>query len=181
MIYLLIANEADVRECKRDIAKRAQPSVPCIVLVSQIFSLQKISQESWTIQEKVQRGEGWGVPRIYFLRKPLSRTGNFRENKLSPLEILLTCMTPLLVDPLEFPHVLSSVPLEILCPQTPWKFLNFSALVLMNYFVVKKRVQRVPECKKTDISFHRLLKIHILHITFTKKSVHETFLLVLFI
>ena len=132
-------------------------------------------------KKKCKEEKGGGYHGYTFLRKPLSRTGNFRENKLSPLEILLTCMTPLLVDPLEFPHVLSSVPLEILCPQPPWKFLNFSALVLMNYFVVKKRVQRVPECKKTDISFHRLLKIHILHITFTKKSVHETFLLVLFI
>ena len=28
-------------------------------------------------------------------------------------------MAPLLVDPLEFPHALSSVPLEILCPQSP--------------------------------------------------------------
>ena len=33
MIYLLIANEADLQEHKRDIAKRAQPSVLCIVLV----------------------------------------------------------------------------------------------------------------------------------------------------
>ena len=29
----------------------------------------------------------------------------------------------------------------------------------MNYFVVKKRVQRVPEDKKTGISFDRLLKM----------------------
>ena len=33
MIYLLIANEADLQEDKRDIAKRAQPSVLCIALV----------------------------------------------------------------------------------------------------------------------------------------------------
>ena len=33
MIYLLIANEADLQEHERDIAKRAQPSVLCIVLV----------------------------------------------------------------------------------------------------------------------------------------------------
>ena len=43
MIYLLIANEADLQEHKRDIAKRAQRSVICIVLVFKIFSLQKIS------------------------------------------------------------------------------------------------------------------------------------------
>ena len=39
MIYLLIANEADLQEHKRDIAKRAQSSV----LVFYIFNLQKIS------------------------------------------------------------------------------------------------------------------------------------------
>ena len=33
MIYLLIANEADLQEHERDIAKKAQPSVLCIVLV----------------------------------------------------------------------------------------------------------------------------------------------------
>ena len=43
MIYLLIAIKADLQEHKRDIAKRAQPSVLCIVLVFYIFSLQKIS------------------------------------------------------------------------------------------------------------------------------------------
>ena len=54
MIYLLIANEADLQEHERDIAKRAQPSVLCVVLVFQIFSLQKIYQESWVIPEKIQ-------------------------------------------------------------------------------------------------------------------------------
>ena len=33
MIYLLTAHEADLQEHKRDIAKRAQPSVLCIALV----------------------------------------------------------------------------------------------------------------------------------------------------
>ena len=33
IIYLLIANEADLQEHERDIAKRAQPSVLCVVLV----------------------------------------------------------------------------------------------------------------------------------------------------
>ena len=33
MIHLLIANEADLQEYERDIAKTAQPSVLCIVLV----------------------------------------------------------------------------------------------------------------------------------------------------
>ena len=33
MNYLLIANEADLQEHKRDIAERAQPSIVCIVLV----------------------------------------------------------------------------------------------------------------------------------------------------
>ena len=33
MIYLLIANEAELQEHKRDTAKRAQLSVRCIVLV----------------------------------------------------------------------------------------------------------------------------------------------------
>ena len=51
MIYLLIANEVDLQEHERDIAKRAQPSVLCIVLVFEIFSFQKISYESWVIQE----------------------------------------------------------------------------------------------------------------------------------
>ena len=82
----------------------------------------------------------------------------------------------------------------------------------MNYFAVKKRVQKVPKGKSRGISFDRLLKIesnflikallkltavsfngekyqylitvsnaNILHITFTKKSVQEPFLLVLFI
>ena len=34
MIYLLIAHETDLHEHKREIAKRAQPSVLCIVLDS---------------------------------------------------------------------------------------------------------------------------------------------------
>ena len=33
MIYLLVANEGDLQQHERDIAKRAQPSVLCIVLV----------------------------------------------------------------------------------------------------------------------------------------------------
>ena len=34
MIYLLIASEADLQEHKRDMVKRAHPSILCIVLVS---------------------------------------------------------------------------------------------------------------------------------------------------
>ena len=33
MNYLLIENETDLQEHKREIAKRAQPSVLCVVLV----------------------------------------------------------------------------------------------------------------------------------------------------
>ena len=61
MIYLLIANEADLQEHKRGMAKTAQASVLCIVLVFQIFSLQKISQESWVIREKIQGAGGEDV------------------------------------------------------------------------------------------------------------------------
>ena len=121
------------------------------------FSVYKRFLRKVGLFKKKCKEEGGGGQQGYtFLRKPLSRTGNFRENKLSPLGIAQW-------------H------------GSPGNFLIFQPYVLMNYFVVKKRVQRVPERKKTDISFHRLLKIYILHITFTKKSVHETFLLVLFI
>ena len=63
MIYLLITNGADLQEHKRNIAKRGQPFVLCIVLVFYIFSLQKISEESWVIREKIQ---GAGVADILF-------------------------------------------------------------------------------------------------------------------
>ena len=61
MIYLLIANEADLQKHKQGIAERAQPFVFCIVLVSQIFRLFWENPWNWKFQRKQASNPGNSV------------------------------------------------------------------------------------------------------------------------
>ena len=118
MTYLLIANEPDLQEHKRDIAKSpAICSLHCSSFLDFQFTKDFLGKLGYS--RKNPRSRGWGYTFLLTCMTPL---GNSKiENQARPMEIShdFFSITPgnstsFLVDPLEFPYALSSIPLEIL-------------------------------------------------------------------
>ena len=117
MTYLLIANEPDLQEHKRDIAKSpAICSLHCSSFLDFQFTKDFLGKLGYS--RKNPRSRGWGYTFLLTCMTPL---GNSKiENQARPMEIshfffiTLGNSTSFLVDPQEFPYALSSIPLEIL-------------------------------------------------------------------
>ena len=119
MTYLLIANEPDLQEHKRDIAKSpAICSLHCSSFLDFQFTKDFLGKLGYS--RKNPRSRGWGCT---FLLTCMTPFGNYKiENQARPMEIShdFFFVTPgnstsFLVDPLEFPYAFSSIiPLEIL-------------------------------------------------------------------
>ena len=135
MICLLIANEVDLQEHKRDIKSPVICALHCSSFLD--FQFTKDFFGNLGYLRKNPRSRRWGCTFLLTYMTPL---GNSKiENQARPMEIShdFFFITPgnstsFLVDPLEFPYALSPILLEIL-----WiahygrqlrKFLNFSAL-----------------------------------------------------
>ena len=149
MIYLLIANEADSQEHKRDTAKSpAICSLHCYSFLDFQFTKDFLGKLGYS--RKNPRSRGWGYT---FLLTCMTLPGNSKiENQFTWFFFIIHGNSTFLVDPQEFPYALSSIPLEIL-----WiAHYGMTALEVsryfINYFVVK-------EGEKTGISFDRLLKM----------------------
>ena len=157
MIYLLIANEAALQEHRGSIVKRAQSSVLCIVLVSQIFSLQQISRYLRKVGLfKKKSKKWWGGGRKWEYTLPLTCMTPIENSKIEKPRIAMAIRhdfffitpgnsTSFLVDRLESPYAMPSIPPCLMLiffwnsplqHGSPGSFLIFQSWVLMNYFVL---------------------------------------------
>ena len=164
MTYLLIANEEDLQEHKRDIAKRAQPSVPCICSSSLDFQFTKDFLGKLGYSRKNPRSRGWGYT---FLLPCIIPPGNSKiESQARPMEIS---------NDFFFHH--------------HWKFHFFFSwspgisIIFQNgvKFLTKALLRLTAVWRKLSIFDYSFSFLYCIYITFTKKSVLEPFFLVLFI
>ena len=127
MIYLLIANEADLQQHKRDIAKRAKR-------FENVYK--RFLTKVGLFEKKCKRSRGWGCTFLLTCMTPL--VNSKIENQARPMEI----SGSFLHHPWKFHFFFSWPPGISICSffntpgnsvnsllwHDPWKFLNFSAL-----------------------------------------------------